>query len=79
MKHLKPGSWFELAELGSEVLSDDGSVPDAWPPKHAFDLFRESLQSLGRINPTGEWIEKLLKNAGFVDVEVCDLLTFVDR
>lgn len=78
MKHLKPGCWFELAELGTEVFSDDNSVPDTWPPKYALDLLRESLESLGRINPTGKWLEELLNDAGFVDVEVRDPPTLAD-
>lgn len=34
------------------------------------DLQREALKKLGRNVPSAEWIEKLLRDAGFVDVVV---------
>lgn len=68
--HLKPGAWFELAELGSVMYSDDNSLPDDWPPHLAFKYGVDAFRKLGRIDPRGPWLEKLLLDAGFVDVEV---------
>lgn len=68
--HLKPGAWFELGELGSHMFSDDNSVPEDWPPNLTFKHGVEALEKLGRIAPTAKWCEKLLLDAGFVDVEV---------
>lgn len=70
MEHLNPGAWFELAEVGSVVGSDDNSVPEDWPPKRCLDLAGEGLAKIGRVSPDGEWMEKLLKDGGFVDVKV---------
>lgn len=71
--HLKPGAWFELAELGSVLYCDDGTMPDDWVPNRAWILMKEGLEKLGRIVPTANWMEKLLLDAGFVDVEVRSL------
>lgn len=68
--HLKPGAWFEIGELGTMAFSDDNSVPEDWPPKLCLDYVRGGLQKLGRIFPTGEWLEELLVEAGFEDVKV---------
>lgn len=68
--HLKPGAWFELAELGNVIYSDDNSMPEDWPPKVTLELTCEGLHKLGRITPETQWLEKLLKDAGFVDVKV---------
>lgn len=70
MEHLKPGAWFELAELGFEMFSDDKSLPEDWPPKVAFDAGRKALIPLGRQVPDAEFLEKLLVDNGFVDVKV---------
>lgn len=74
--HLKPGAWFELAELGTRAFSDDNSMPEDWAPNQSFNLAVEALGKLGRIVPTAEWLEKLLVDAGFVEVEVSDSSTF---
>lgn len=52
------------------ISSDDNSVPEDWPPKVAFELGVQALEQLGRIVPDGKWLEKLLVDAGFVDVQV---------
>ena len=70
MENLTPGGWFELAELGSVISSDDDSVPDDWAPKRCFKLCEEALEKIGRVPPHGDWMEKLLKDAGLVDVKV---------
>lgn len=70
LEHLKPGAYFELGEVGSFVTSDDNSVPEDWPPKRCMALVEEGLKKMGRVSPTGDWMEKLLKDAGFVDVQV---------
>lgn len=46
-------------------------MPDDWKPKRAWDLLVLALETIGRIVPDGKWIEKLLLDAGFVDVKVC--------
>lgn len=76
MSHLKPGAWVELAEVGQVLDSDDNSLPDDWAPKRAFDLTVEGLKALGRVAPDAAFLEKLLKDAGFVDVEVSDGLVY---
>src|SRR5690554_5860120 len=68
--HLKPGAWFELGEFGSEMFSDDNSIPADWPPRKAWDLTKSGLTKFGRVSPTSEWMEQLLRDAGFVDVEI---------
>lgn len=76
--HLKPGAWFELAELGSVPCSDDDSMPDDWAPKHLAAMAVDVLENkLGRIVPTADWMEKLLVDAGFVDVEVSFLISLI--
>lgn len=52
------------------MFSDDNSIPVDWPPRKAWDLTKSGLVKFGRISPTSEWIEQLLRDAGFVDVEV---------
>ena len=47
-------------------------MPDDWKPKRAWELLRIALAKIGRITPDGAWMEKLLIDAGFVDVTVCD-------
>ena len=68
--HLKPGGWFELCELGTVMFSDDKSMPEDWPPNLTFKYAQEAFAKLGRIVPTGEWMKKVVVEAGFVDVEV---------
>lgn len=68
--HLKPGAWFELSEYGNELYTDDNSMPENWPPKVAFELAFQGLHKLGRLTPNAQSLERLLKDAGFVDVEV---------
>lgn len=70
MTHLKPGAWFELAEVGSNCLSDDNSVPEDWPPKRCFDLGTEAVAKLGRIPMDGKEMKKMLIKAGYGDVQV---------
>ena len=84
MGHLMPGAWFELAEVGSVMYSDDNTMPDDWAPNRAFKLMVEGLTALGRPDPDAAFIHKLLADAGFVDIEVrCspmlpDLRVFAD-
>lgn len=59
-----------MGEIGTRAFSDDDSVPDDWLPKVGLSLIEEGLKKMGRISATGEWMEKLLKDAGFVDVTV---------
>lgn len=73
-RHLKPGAWFELSELGSVVFSDDNSIPEGWAPKRAIELLVQGLELMGRIVPDAKWLKKLLVDAGFVDVEVSQAL-----
>ena len=53
------------------LFTDDKSMPDDWKPKRVWELGQEALAKFGRISPTAEWLEKLLVDAGFVDVQVC--------
>ena len=69
-QHLKPGGYFELAELGWEIFSDDNTLEDSWAPKRCSDLGREAMRKLGRPVPTAEWLEQTLNDSGFLDVEV---------
>lgn len=68
--HLKPGAWFELAEVGTVVTSDDNSVPADWPPKRCNDLVAEGIKALGGIIPDSDYLKKLLVESGFVDITV---------
>lgn len=68
--HLKPDGWFELCELGTVMFSDDKSMPDDWPPNLTFKHAQEAFAKLDRIVPTGEWMKKMVAEAGFVDVQV---------
>jgi hypothetical protein len=52
------------------VQSDDDSVPENWPPKVAVGMAAEAIAKSGSRPPNGPAIEKLLREAGFVDVQV---------
>lgn len=62
MGHLNgsTGCRFELAEIGSRVFSDYGSVLADWPPNRLFDLFNEGVESLVQKSSDDEILEKLL-------------------
>lgn len=79
--HLKPGAWFQLGELGTNSYSNekDKPIPEDWPPKVALDKGAQALEMFGRVVPTAEWMEKLLTDAGFVDVKVSCRLPCVIR
>lgn len=72
--HLKPGSWFELAELGVVAYSDDDSIPKDWPPARALEVVKEGLEKINRVVPTAKWLETLLIDGGFLDVTVSHAL-----
>lgn len=65
---LEPGGWVELAELGSELYSDDNTMAPGNGLKVQFDLVRESMERIGRSFPDEEALRKRLIDAGFEDV-----------
>lgn len=65
---LEPGGWVELAELGSELYSDDNTMAPGNGLKVQFELVRESMERIGRSFPDEEALRKRLIDAGFEDV-----------
>ncbi|KAA8906639.1 UMTA methyltransferase family protein [Sphaerosporella brunnea] len=64
----KPGGYAELAELGSKVLCDDGTMKDDNPFKIYSEVTIKAMEAMGRTWPTANSLVQTLKNAGFVDV-----------
>lgn len=60
----------EVSEAIFQVRSDDGTMPDDWPPAVIFNLIRQALQKLGRVSPEGEYLRRTVEEAGFEDVTV---------
>lgn len=66
----RPGGWVEIAEMGGELLSDDGTLADNHPTKRCWDLLTAALRATGREPATGTLLNNILSAAGFEEIEV---------
>lgn len=65
----KPGGYIELAELGCELYSDDGTLAPDNAFKRSYDLVNaEALPRIGRHGARLERMAAFLKMAGCVDI-----------
>lgn len=67
---LAPGGWLEHAETEPQIYSDDGSLSASNPARRWFDLFQDAMDRSGRPRHYADGMERDLKAAGFVDVQV---------
>ena len=54
--------------VGTNMFSDDDSLPVDWPPRLTYQAFNAGMKKLGRIIPTAAWPKSLLEEYRFVDV-----------
>lgn len=65
-----PGGYVEMAEAGSMIFCDDGTMLSDNPCKVFFDTVWKAMTDMGRPPPTGDSLKTLLEGAGLVDVKV---------
>lgn len=68
----KPGGYFEHAELGVKLYSDDNTMKEGSGIKLYFEYLADALVKMGRAPLTGIVMKEHLEEAGFVDVTVID-------
>lgn len=69
----KPGAWVESQEFTLQACSDDNSCPAGGPLVEWHDLFcQAALQAGFDMRMTGDVIEQLFRDAGFVNVQRVD-------
>lgn len=68
-----PGGYAELAELGTELFSDDGTLASDNPGKVHIALLNEAMSRIGRRPQTGDTMKELLEKAGFENINVLKL------
>ncbi|KAF8544002.1 S-adenosyl-L-methionine-dependent methyltransferase [Trichophaea hybrida] len=67
---LKPGANIELAEFGTEIECDDGTLGSTNAAKRNFELQTEAMTAMGRWPIKDQTLKDCLENAGFVDIQV---------
>jgi len=67
-RHVKPGGWIEIQELGGQIFCDDGSLPKESSISKFLDLCHEALSKFGSDFRIGGHLGEPLKNAGFINV-----------
>lgn len=67
---LTPGGWIELMEIHTDMLSDDNTLLDGSPIKRMGELWHPAAEKLGLKIMSGEELEQMCKEAGFVDVKL---------
>ena len=65
---LKPGGWFEIVEMEAGTFSDDGTVPEDSACNQWGKHLSEAFENIGRPILLVEEYEKLLEDAGFVNI-----------
>lgn len=71
-KHTRPGGLVEISEHQFNAVADDDSIPPNSPISRYLDALQDGLEKVGLPvkNFTPEFFVDLLKEAGFVDVQV---------
>ncbi|TGZ77498.1 methyltransferase domain-containing protein [Ascodesmis nigricans] len=69
-KHAKPGGYFEFAESGFMLHSDDGTLTPETKIGYMFERFRECAEKAGVSLPEPEEVAEMATDAGFVDVKI---------
>ncbi|KAI5821266.1 S-adenosyl-L-methionine-dependent methyltransferase [Pyronema omphalodes] len=67
---LKPGAYLELGELGAEIYSDDNTLSTTHGFKRYLECIHAAFNAIGRPQQTAATIQKLLEDAGFIDIQV---------
>jgi hypothetical protein len=67
---LKPGADIELAEFGTEIECDDGTLGGSDAAKRNFERQAEAMTAMGRSPIQDQILKDYLESAGFVDIQV---------
>lgn len=68
-RQLNPGGWLESVELDPSVHCDDGTMPEDWPPKKAFDDTIQIAENINRSLLFPKQTKTYYQRQGFVNVE----------
>ncbi|KAL4776642.1 S-adenosyl-L-methionine-dependent methyltransferase [Aspergillus nidulans var. acristatus] len=65
---LKPGGWIEFQDFYLVNYSEDGSLKEGNNVNRFYELLREALDKINRPVTIGRELERIVKEAGFVNV-----------
>ncbi|KAL4746817.1 S-adenosyl-L-methionine-dependent methyltransferase [Aspergillus terricola var. indicus] len=65
---LRPGGWIEFQEFHLVNYSEDGSLKEGNNVNRFYELLREALDKINRPVTIGKDLERIVKEAGFVNV-----------
>ncbi|KAL4816687.1 S-adenosyl-L-methionine-dependent methyltransferase [Aspergillus spinulosporus] len=65
---LKPGGWIEFQEFHLVNYSEDGSLKEGNNVNRFYELLREALDKINRPVTIGKELERIVREAGFVNV-----------
>lgn len=70
---MKPGGYIELAEFGTKLECDDGTLRADDAAKRTVEFLAEAMTAMGRSPVNDTVLQEHLHNTGFVDIQVFPL------
>ncbi|OHF01712.1 methyltransferase [Colletotrichum orchidophilum] len=68
--NLKPGAYIETQDFSANVKCDDGTMPDDWPLLEFWSKMRDAMLRMKIEIQVASRIGELMRDAGFVNVQV---------